>query len=201
MPSSMKDKRYRAADVGLADGTLRVWLRDGRTVTVPVAWFPRLRDAAHDERNNWKTVDDGTAIRWSGLDETISVRTLLADAPPFGPEGTYPGARNVEITDGTIRVWLHDGRTLTVPLRGFPRLCDGSPTERNNVEFSGDGSAVRWPDLDEDIHVDGILDGGRSRECATSLGRWLLARREGRSVMGYDLSAYEDARPRPVPLA
>ena len=105
---------------------------------------------------------------------------------------------DVEVADDAIRVWLRDGRTVTVPLAWYPRLCDGTPAERNNWESVGDGIAVHWPDLDEDIIIGGLMS-GPSLERATTLGRWLLARREGRGIKGYEIAEYERTR-RAAPL-
>ena len=75
-------------------------------------------------------------------------------------------------------VRLDDGRQLTVPLAWFPRLLAGSSEERNRYELIGGGSGIHWPDLDEDISVEGLLAGRRSAESPASLGRWLDRRRE-----------------------
>jgi hypothetical protein len=58
--------------------TLTVDLSDGRTVSVPVAWFPRLLHATPEERKNWRLIGHGSGIHWEDLDEDISVENLLA---------------------------------------------------------------------------------------------------------------------------
>ena len=87
-------------------------------------------------------------------------------------------ARNVRVSDDALTVDLSDGRTLSVPLTWFPRLLHGSAAERNNWRPIGDGEGVHWPDLDEDIEVDGLLAGGRSGESERSFQKWLAARRK-----------------------
>lgn len=67
-----------AVDVSVDDTTLRVSLDDGRELSVPVAWFPRLRDASEVERNDWRLIGHGEGIHWEALDEDISVLGLLA---------------------------------------------------------------------------------------------------------------------------
>ncbi len=104
-----------------------------------------------------------------------------------------PAADRLDITDETIRAWLRDGRTVTVPLAWYPRLCHGTPSERNNWELVGNGTIVRWPDLDEDISIGGLIT-GPSRERSITLGRWLLARQSNRSVQGYEIDKHEQAR-------
>lgn len=107
---------------------------------------------------------------------------------------------HAEVVGAALRVWLRDGRMLTVPLGWFPRLYDRAPAERNNHVLAGDGHAIHRPDLDEDIGVVGLLAGRSSGEHPRSLGRWLLARRENRSVSDSGIVEYERALPRPAPL-
>jgi hypothetical protein len=63
--------------VGVADGELVVELEDGRSVHVPLEWFPKLRDAAPEELAEWRLIGRGVGIHWPKLDEDISVRGLL----------------------------------------------------------------------------------------------------------------------------
>jgi hypothetical protein len=85
---------------------------------------------------------------------------------------------SVEVTDDTLSVDLDDGRTVSVPIGWYPRLAHGTIAERANLQISGAGYGVHWPDLDEDIGVEGLLLGKRSSESATSFERWLKRRRE-----------------------
>jgi len=64
--------------VKLTDDELIVGLKDGRTIAVPVAWYPRLLYATKEERNHWQLIGDGEGIHWEDLDEDISVQHLLA---------------------------------------------------------------------------------------------------------------------------
>ena len=86
-------------------------------------------------------------------------------------------AQSVSLSDEALSVDLVDGRTVIVPLLWFPRLWYGSKEERNNFEIFGDGAYLHWPDLDEDLTVAGLLEGKRSAESATSLKKWLAARK------------------------
>lgn len=88
-------------------------------------------------------------------------------------------ALNVGVTEDSIVVELADGRTLIVPLAWYPRLLHGTPGERNNWRPIGNGEGVHWPELDEDIEVDGLVAGLRSAESQSSLQRWMGARRKG----------------------
>ena len=86
-------------------------------------------------------------------------------------------ARDVAASDEALMVDLSDGRTITVPLAWFPRLAQGTPAERANWRLIGGGVGIHWPDLDEDISVEGLLAGRRSGETQESLRRWLQARK------------------------
>lgn len=111
---------------------------------------------------------------------------------------SHAAAADLQVTGDTIRLWLRDGRTVTAPLEWYPRLCDGTPAERNNWRPAGNGTAIHWPDLDEDISVGGLL-GGPSLERAVTLGSWLLARRQGRGIKTYEIAEWNRSR-RTVPL-
>ena len=85
---------------------------------------------------------------------------------------------NVTITDDTLSVDLEDGRTVSVPIGWYPRLAHGTAAERANRQISGAGYGVHWPDLDEDIGIEGLLLGKRSAESGPSFERWLVRRKE-----------------------
>jgi hypothetical protein len=81
------------------------------------------------------------------------------------------------VTDDTLSVDLDDGRTIAVPIGWFPRLAYATALERANVEIAGAGFGLHWPDLDEDIGVEGLLLGKKSLESRASFARWLDRRR------------------------
>jgi len=85
-------------------------------------------------------------------------------------------AQDVRVDDTILAVDLTDWRTIITPLAWYPRLVYGTPQERANFEINGDGRYLRWPDLDEDLTVAGILAGRPSGESQRSLKRWLEAR-------------------------
>jgi len=82
----------------------------------------------------------------------------------------------VSVTDDTLAADLEDGRTIAVPIGWYPRLAYATDAERANFELSGAGYGIHWPDLDEDVGVEGMLLGKRSAESPQSLARWLQAR-------------------------
>ena len=85
-------------------------------------------------------------------------------------------ATAVHLTDDTLVVDLADGRSLSAPLAWYPRLLQGSPAERSNYRLIGSGEGIHWPDLDEDVSVEGILAGRPSGEAPASFQKWLDSR-------------------------
>jgi hypothetical protein len=85
-------------------------------------------------------------------------------------------AKVVRISDDTLTVELSDGRTIAVPLDWYPRLTYGTDAERQNWRPIGGGHGIHWPELDEDISVEGLLAGKPSGESQTSLQKWLANR-------------------------
>lgn len=79
--SAIETEIPKAADVIVTDDTLSVDLSDGRTISVPLEWFPRLVHASLEERNNWRLIGKGHGIHWEDIDEDISVKGLLAGKP------------------------------------------------------------------------------------------------------------------------
>lgn len=67
-----------AVGLSCSADALRVTLADGREVAVPLAWFPRLRDATPEQRRHWRLIGGGTGLHWPDIDEDISVESLLA---------------------------------------------------------------------------------------------------------------------------
>jgi hypothetical protein len=85
-------------------------------------------------------------------------------------------AQNVRVTEEALSVDLGDGGTVSVPLAWFPRLMHGTPEERNHWRLIGSGEGIHWPDLDEDISVEGLILGRPSSEGQKSFKKWLEAR-------------------------
>ncbi len=75
--SSVSPTAVLAVDVRFADDALVVRLSDGREVSVPLEWFPRLRDATAEQRKNWRFIAHGIGVHWEEVDEDIAVSTLL----------------------------------------------------------------------------------------------------------------------------
>jgi hypothetical protein len=79
----------KAQNVSVTDDTLAVDLSDGRTISVPLAWFPRLLHGTPEERNNWRFIGDKEGIHWPDLDEDISVENLLAGKPSGESQSSF----------------------------------------------------------------------------------------------------------------
>ena len=70
-----------AQHVTITEDSLIVDLTDGRTIALPLAWYPRLVHGTVEERNNWELIGDGEGIHWEDIDEDLSVEGLLAGRP------------------------------------------------------------------------------------------------------------------------
>lgn len=71
----------RVSSVSFTDETLSVGLMDGRTITVPLVWYPRLLEATQSQRNRWEISGGGYGIHWPDIDEDLSTEGLLRGAP------------------------------------------------------------------------------------------------------------------------
>lgn len=95
--STTKAAEALAQEVRVTEEALVLDLVDGRTVSVPVSWYPRLLHGSAEERDNWRLIGRGEGIHWTDLDEDISVEDLLA------------GRRSGEAQD-SLRRWLESRR-------------------------------------------------------------------------------------------
>jgi len=85
-------------------------------------------------------------------------------------------AAAVRVRDEALIIDLSDGRTVSAPLAWYPRLLHGTSAERQNHRLIGQGLGVHWPQLDEDISVEGVLAGRPSYESRDSFEKWLDSR-------------------------
>ncbi len=98
--SGIKLRGAVAQRVVLTDSGLTAELADGRSVTVPLAWFPRLSHGSPAERDNWRLIGNGVGIHWPDLDEDISVASLLKGRPSGE-------------TQESLRRWLRERKTVS----------------------------------------------------------------------------------------
>jgi len=115
--------------------------------------------------------------------EELSVLSLIIATPLLRPgmstsasELTKPTANNVRFEDECLVVDLEDGRSISVPVSWYPRLCNSTDEERSNWEIFG-CTGIHWPDIDEDISVLALLAGKSSNESQSSLKQWLSSRK------------------------
>lgn len=78
-----------AQDVRVTSDTLTVDLSDGRSISAPLAWYPRLSHATEQERNRWRLTGRGEGIHWQDLDEDVSVAGLLAGKPSGESQASF----------------------------------------------------------------------------------------------------------------
>ena len=69
-----------AVDVAFANEALHLVLADGREISAPLEWFPRLRDANETQRKNWRLIGKGVGVHWPEIDEDIAVSTLMKNS-------------------------------------------------------------------------------------------------------------------------
>jgi hypothetical protein len=93
------DERVR--DVRVSEDTLTVDLMDGRTISVPLVWFPRLLRGTPKQRSNWKVCAAGYGIHWPALDEDLSTEGLLRGPP--APAGSAHRLRTSSRRRGKVR--------------------------------------------------------------------------------------------------
>lgn len=94
MSSSQTTSRVaRAVSIAVSSDTLTVDMEDGRTISVPLSWYPRLLHGTDSERSDWRIIGDGEGISWPSLDEDISTDGLLEGNPSFE-------------SDTSLRKWL-----------------------------------------------------------------------------------------------
>jgi len=77
MSISTINKSKNATDLHFQNDKMVVILEDGRELSVPLEWFPKLRDASTEQLSNWRFIGNGEGVHWEDLDEDISVEQLL----------------------------------------------------------------------------------------------------------------------------
>src|SRR5262245_28926075 len=98
MPTLVASSEAVAVEVSCSRDALTVVLDDGRTVTVPLVWFPRLMKATDKQRKAWEFIGGGIGIHWKKIDEDISVASLLSPERfmRLADEGSQPVASRIK---------------------------------------------------------------------------------------------------------
>jgi hypothetical protein len=107
---------------------------------------------------------------------TIGVICVLNGMNSLATKQIEIRATSVRVSDDALVVDLSDGRTVLAPLVWYPRLLHGTAAERNEHQLIGDGLGIHWPQLDEDVSVEGILAGRKSYRSNESFEKWLASR-------------------------
>jgi hypothetical protein len=87
--SAIKFEFPYAVAAHITDDTLSVDFSDGRSIAVPLGWYPRLEHASPGERQNWRLIGNGVGIHWEDIDEDISVEGLLAGKPSGESQASF----------------------------------------------------------------------------------------------------------------
>ena len=87
--STAEAREALATRIEVSEDTLSAELADGRTIAVPLAWYPRLTHATVEERGTWRLIGGGRGIHWPALDEDISVANLLAGQPSAESQSSF----------------------------------------------------------------------------------------------------------------
>ena len=87
--SAVKLDLANAVDVSVTDDTLTVELSDGRTISVPIEWYPRLAHGTLEEVSNWRIIGRGEGIHWEDLDEDISVEGIIIGKPSGETQSSF----------------------------------------------------------------------------------------------------------------
>ncbi len=123
-----------------------------------------MKTAQNLERNGMSTLKTKTRKKKTRVVKTVSARVKQSKKkrPSYPKTIIPPPVAAVNYTSKHFSVAFKDGRALSVPFDWFPRLALANPEQRKNYEIGIMG--IHWPDVDEDISVQGLLDGKRSHE-------------------------------------
>ena len=88
--SILDEKTHTAQDVRFDADSLTVILADGRKISTPLSWYPRLANATPEQRRNWRFIGTGEGIHWPDVDEDLSIESMLRGIPATRPEPSGP---------------------------------------------------------------------------------------------------------------
>ena len=115
---------------------------------------------------------------------------LLESIQTSSSEPILPRINRVAVTIDRLTVEFGNRPPLTWPLARYPRLMHATQEEKDHWTLIGVGQGVRWPDLDEDLSAEGLVEGRPSQESPSSLERWVEAKKTGLSVVLYNLTPH-----------
>lgn len=136
-----------------------------------IPWLREKYASAPNRIDEWETCS-------YEIDEVPALREIFADALGLRVEAietAAPRVTGVEISAGRVTAHLIDGRMISAPLIWYPRLAHATQEERNGWELRDGGQRIHWPELDEEISVEGLLTGRSVGENQRSFRVWLEA--------------------------
>jgi hypothetical protein len=140
MSTSVSDKRIRT--VHTTDDELVVTFVDGRTLSVPLDWYPRLRNASAEQRKDWRLIGEGEGIHWSQIDEDLSAEGLLRGV-------TAPGVRLQASSFGETHDNEQTRQALMPPKPSLPRPEEPIFVEPTFVEQTSKNPISEKPTSEE----------------------------------------------------
>lgn len=148
------------------------WLSDAESIRDEfIAWLREKYASAPNRIDEWETCS-------YEIGELPALREIFADALGLRVEAIeteVPRVTGVKIGAGRVTAHLIDGRMISAPLIWYPRLAHATQEERNGWELRDGGQRIHWPELDEEISIEGMLTGYPVGEKRRSFGEWLEA--------------------------
>ena len=146
------------------------WLADAESMRDEfIPWLREKYASAPNRSDEW----EGRARE---IEELPALREMFTGALGLRIEAietAVPRVASVEVSADRVTAHLIDGRVISAPLVWYPRLAHAAPDERNGWALHGGGQRIHWPDLDEEISIEGMLAGQRLGENWRSFRDWL----------------------------
>ena len=155
------------------------WLADPEAMRDEFILWLREKYASAPNR-----VDEWDACSYE-IEALPALRDMFTDALGLrieAIEAEKPTAAGVEISADRVTAYLSDGRAISAPLAWYPRLAHAAPEERSSWELCGGGWRIHWPDLDEEISVEGMLAGQAFGGSQQSFREWLESIKAGHGL-------------------
>lgn len=184
----------KAQHVIVTEDTLTVDLVDGRSVSVPIGWFPRLKHGKPEERNNWRFIGKGNGIHWPELDEDISVNALLTGKPSGESQSSLKRwLQEHEAHSKIFKLTLHP----TYYVEGFFNIT----IDYDEYVRQEEGSIPIIVEIDDqEIMIEGFIDrSANTNQTARIRGRsklreWFQSNCNEMDTLYVDLSSLEEIR-------
>ena len=167
------------------------WLADPEAMRDEFILWLREKFASAPNR-----IDEWEAYSYE-IEALPALRDMYTDALGLRIEGTEtekPTAAGVEISADRVTAYLSDGRAISVPLAWYPRLDHAAPEERNGWELHGSGRRISWPNLGQEISVEGMLAGQAFGDNQRSFREWLESIKAGHGLEVFEQRQADEKR-------